>query len=191
MLLSFVCSVMCSSAIRFMDVVGDDRQQYANLVIEGIQPGACVYLMENGDVNNKMNWKPVYVYNVDSTKANSDGIANVQLAMPGQINNNSHYAFRLNDGANGEVYSKPFIYKDNTWAPSRSPEAERSLANQSSCGKQNAAGKDGAKSNTAAGQKSTGKKGKDGNKKKSKNSAASVAGHLAAVVAIVASVMVL
>lgn len=199
MLFSLICSVVCSSAIRFMDVTGDDRQQYANVVIEGLKPGACIYLMENRDVNNRMDWKPLYVYKLDSAQTNADGTANVHLAIPDQVKDNSHYAFRLNDGTSGEVYSKPFIHKDNAWAPSRSVEAERSLAGQSSCssqnaagqssyGSQNAAGKEGTKNGAAgAGKKSTGKK----DKKKSKNSAANVAGHLATVAAIVVSVMVL
>lgn len=191
MLFSLICSVVCSSAIRFIDVTGDDKQQHANVVIEGLMPGACIYLMENKDVENRMDWKPLQVYRLDSARTNTDGTANVQLAIPDRVMDNSHYAFRLNDGSNGEVYSKPFVYRDNTWAPSRNAEAERSLAGQSSCGNQNASGAKGAGAGTAGGKKGQKSGNKKNGKKKSKNSAASLAGPLAAVAAVAVSAMVL
>jgi hypothetical protein len=187
MLFSFICSAMCASAIRFIDVNGSDKKQYANIIIDNPKPGACIYLMENKNVNDKMSWTPCYVYKLENSPVDSAGKANVQLAIPEQVKNNCHYAFKLNNSEREEVYSKPFVHRDDAWMPSRSEEAERSLVSQT-----NGASRDYPNGGAAAAKKDSGAAGKKhGKKNKSKNSAESVFGSLAVIVAVAASVMVL
>lgn len=197
MLLSFICSVMCSSAIRFVGVTDskDKNQQFANLIIDNLSPGACIYLMENGNADERMSWRPYYVYKLESSQVDDAGRANVQVAMP-PVKENHHYAFRLNNGANEEVYSKPFVYQGgNNWAPSRSDKVEQSLNNQASCSGAGSSTKEGGAKGGAAtakkGSKSTSNKKGKKKSKKSTSSAKSVVGSLAAIVTVAASIMVL